>query len=241
MTEKRFSKGEAIAFGWKTMNDNLGFFIVLMLIVFAITGIPSIVSNLTKESMPSFSGLMTFISQLLGIFIAPGMIKIYLNVHDGQPARYEDIFAYSYLFLRYLGASLLVTLVVVSALILSLLPIFLVKYLHLPDFWVVVILFVIMLAAIIFTIRLQFFGYFIVDQDAGAIESIKKSYVLTEGLMGQLIIFIFLIILINVAGALCLLIGLFATIPATTLAVTYVYRKLTAESQVVAAPVQLSE
>ncbi len=213
MAEKRFSKGEAIAFGWQTMNDNLGFFIVMMLIVFAITGIPSIFANITEKSMPLVSGVMRIISQLLSIFIAPGMVAIYLKFCDGQSARYEDIFAYPHLFLRYWGASILYTLAVMGGFICLIIP------------------------GLILMVKLQFFGYFIVDKNERAIDSLKKSYALAKGLWGELVIFGFLLVLINLAGLLCLGIGLFATIPTTALAATYVYRKLTTEVQVVAAPV----
>ncbi|MCB9756875.1 MAG: hypothetical protein H6753_00445 [Candidatus Omnitrophica bacterium] len=245
MTEQRFSKGEAIRFGWQTMNDNLGFFIVLMLIIFAITGIPSIFASVTEKSMPLVSGLMQLICQFLSIFITPGMLAIYLKFCDGQSARYEDLFAYPHLFFRYLGASILVGLaVIVPALCAGMLISFVVRLasnLQILVLLMVIISILIVIAAVIFSVRLQFFGYFIVDQNMGAIQSIKKSYALTKGLLGQLVLFVLLIVLINLAGMLCLFIGLFATIPATTLAVTYVYRKLTTEPQIVAAPVALSE
>lgn len=198
-------------------------------------------ASFTEKSMPLFSHLMTFIGQLLSIFIAPGMIVICLKFCDGQSARYQELFAYSHLFLRYLLASLLVSLVVfVPAFFSGILGAFAMRLAdNLPSFLplIIMILLLILLGAVLLSIRLQFFGYFIVDKNMGAIESIKKSYVLTKGLLAQLFLLFLLLMLINFAGALCFLIGLVATVPTTALAITYVYRKLTREPQVVAAPV----
>ncbi len=215
MSEKRFSKGEAIRFGWKTMNDNLGFFIVLALISFAITMIPGIFAEATKKSMPLVSGLISLASNILSLLIYPGMIRIYLDFCDGKKGRFEDLLAYPQLFFRYLGASILMGLAVVGGFICLIIP------------------------GLILAVKMQFFGYLIVDKDTKAIDSLKQSYAMTKGLWGELIIFGFLLGLINIAGALCLLIGLFATIPTTALAMAYVYRKLSAGTEVLNAPANL--
>jgi len=48
-----------------------------------------------------------------------------------------------------------------------------------------------------------------------------------------LFLFDLLLTLINLLGALCLLIGLFATIPTTMVAIAFVYRKLLAQTEIV--------
>lgn len=64
-------------------------------------------------------------------------------------------------------------------------------------------------------------------------EAIKKSGEITMGSKGKLFWFGLLLGLINIAGAICLLIGLFITIPVTMVAMVYVYRKLMGELSVV--------
>lgn len=44
MATQRFSKGEAIRFGWNTMKSNIGFFIVLLIVAYLIVGVPSFIS-----------------------------------------------------------------------------------------------------------------------------------------------------------------------------------------------------
>lgn len=212
MSEKSFSKGEAIRFGWKTMNDNLGFFIVLTLIILGVNWIPSIISESIKETMPLFSGLVSLGGSLLSVFIGLGMMKIYLKFADGQQGSFEDLISLPHLFLRYLGASILCGLAIFGGFICLIIP------------------------GLILAVKLQFFGYFIIDKDERAIESLKRSFAMTKGLWGELFVFSFLLALINFVGLLCLGIGLFATIPTTYIAVAYVYRKLVSQFEVDASP-----
>ena len=61
-------------------------------------------------------------------------------------------------------------------------------------------------------------------------DSLKKSSVLTSGIKMNLFLFALLLVVINIAGALALIIGLFATIPTTIMATVFVYRKLLSQA-----------
>lgn len=54
----------------------------------------------------------------------------------------------------------------------------------------------------------------------------KKSSLITRGVKWDLFLFDLLLTLINFLGTLCLLIGLFATIPTSMMTTVFVYRKL---------------
>jgi len=75
-------------------------------------------------------------------------------------------------------------------------------------------------------IRFQFFNCFIVDQKTGVIESLRRSWQITQGNTWNLFLFGLLLAGINILGLLCLIVGLFITIPTTTIAYIFVYRKL---------------
>ena len=62
-------------------------------------------------------------------------------------------------------------------------------------------------------IRIQFYPYLIVSQELGPLESLKKSYMLTENYVLDLVVFIFCLIAVNLLGLLALGLGLFITIP----------------------------
>ena len=73
--------------------------------------------------------------------------------------------------------------------------------------------------------------YLIVDKNLGPIEAIKKSWSVTRGNTWNLFFFGILLGLINILGMVCLLVGLFITIPLGMLATTFVYRKLLLQSE----------
>ena len=70
----------------------------------------------------------------------------------------------------------------------------------------------------------MFFTYYIVDKDAGVIDSIKKSWELTKNGVVNLFLLALIFFVINFIGAI-LIIGLAVTMPLTFLATALLYRK----------------
>ena len=85
---------------------------------------------------------------------------------------------------------------------------------------------------IIWGIQFCFYDYFIIDKGLGPIEALKRSSAITRGVKWDLFVFSLILLGINLLGALCLLIGLFATIPTTMVAIAFVYRKLLAQAEI---------
>ncbi len=250
MAKKRFSKGEAIDFGWKTVKNNLGFFVALMLVIFVVNIIPLILTQHARYTVKAGLLIWVFIRAVLVVInslMIPGMIKICLDFCDGKQGRSEDLFAYAHLFFSSLAGVILCVFAIgvaiwgIGPIVVSVLS---AEYFQSNFSWgasmglfFVMMIVSVMAFSIIFWMELQFFICFLVDKNMNAIASCKKSYVMTKGSWGELFIFAFLLTLINIAGFVCLRIGLIVTIPQTCLAIAYVYRKLTTEVQVVAAPV----
>jgi uncharacterized membrane protein len=76
----------------------------------------------------------------------------------------------------------------------------------------------------------MFFQYFIVDKDAGIIESLKLSSAATEGVKWQLILMQLVIIAIAIAGFIVLIVGLLVAIPIGMITTAAVYRQLSSQS-----------
>ena len=209
----KFSKGEAIRFGWNTMKSNLGFFIplllVVLLVVWLIPLVPVLLSYLLAKEKPLLSSGVNLICSILGTIVELGMIKIFLNFCDNLKSKISDLFSQYRLFFRYFFASILSGLITLFGMILLIIP------------------------GIYLGIRFQFFGYFIVDKKAGVIESLKRSWRITKGNAWNLFLFGLLLGAINLLGVLCLVMGLFATIPTTEAAFAFVYRKLLAKTETV--------
>ncbi|MCL5439210.1 MAG: DUF975 family protein [Patescibacteria group bacterium] len=208
----KFSKKEAIGYGWDKVKKNLRFFIVLIVIVFAVSFVPSFINSAmtasSREGGQIFPTIFSLIINLafwvLQTIIGIGLIKIYLKFIDGQKPKYSDLFSYYRLFFKYLIGSILSGLIVLAGFILLIVP------------------------GIIWSIKYQFTTYLIVDKDMSPVAALKKSGAITKGSKWNLFLFGLLLGLINILGVIALGVGLFITIPITMLATAYVYRKLSA-------------
>lgn len=202
MTTKKFSKGEAVRFGWDTMKDNLGFFIGLLIVVGLISFVPGIIGRLVSEKASVLSIIIGIASGVLDLVITMGLIRIAIRFCDNDKGELADLFSCFPLFFKYLFGLILYGLIVAGGTILLIIP------------------------GIIWGIKFRFFSYFIVDKGVGPIEALKRSSAITKGAKWDLFVFGLLLSVIHVLGALCLLIGLFATVPTIMVADAFVYRKL---------------
>ena len=91
--------------------------------------------------------------------------------------------------------------------------------------------------AFIWGIKFCLYPYFIVEKGMGPIEALQASSRATMGAKWDLLGFWSVIGVINVLGFFCLLIGLFATVPTTMVAMALVYRKLLSQTETVQAPI----
>lgn len=199
MAKPRFSKSEAIGFGWNTTLKNLAFFVFVLIILGAIAFLPEIAS--ISRFLPLYLAALAA-QWVLGIITSIGLTVIVLKFAEKEKPKAQDLFSKSNLFFSYLFSSVLVGIVTFVGFLLLIVP------------------------GIIWSVRLQFFPYFIVQEGAGPLEAIKKSWNLTQGTVWNLILFNLLLAGIQILGFLALFVGLIFTTPTTWLARAFVYRKL---------------
>jgi hypothetical protein len=204
---KTLPMSEAIRFGWNTMKSALLFFIGVLIVYEAIDIAPTIVSRLLQKDAPILSFLIT----LAGIFITCvldlGLIKISLKFVDKSKGTFGNLFGCFHLLSKYILASVLYILLVLAGIILLIVP------------------------GIIWGIKYGLYAYVIVDEEVGPLAALKKSGAITLGVKWDLFLFGLLLGLMNLAGALCLCVGLFATIPTTMVAMAYAYRTLRTQTE----------
>jgi len=221
MADSKFSRDEALRFGWNTMKSNLAFFIVLFIIFFLVSaigsGLNAALGNLSEQKGAAAAlavlvmFLVVLVVQVVSIIMQIGLVKIALEFVDSRKPTYAELFNNYRFFWRYLFASILVGLIVLGGFLLLIVP------------------------GIVWALKYGQFTYLIVDKKAGIMESIKKSGQITYGAKWDLFVFGLLLLVINIAGALCFLVGLFATVPTTLLAMAHVYRQLLAKAEAPAA------
>lgn len=164
--------------------------------------VQSAASNYFRETALSIVISLAF--SALSIFLEIGFIKIVLKLVDGVKAEFQELWAYPGYFVNLLVSSILFGLIVVAGFILLIIP------------------------GIYLALRLQFYSYFVVDKNAGITDSLKMSWGKTKGKVFDLFLFALLLIALNILGALALLVGLLVTIPVSFVAITLLYRKLSA-------------
>jgi uncharacterized membrane protein len=215
MANNRFSKKEAVKFGWEAMKGNLVFFILFLLVAWVVSGGVNFLGNpYWGPDIFFFSFFFNLLSAVVSIFIAMAVIKIGLRLSAaaGETAEVSDAWSAYPFFLNYLVGSILYGLIIIGGLILLIVP------------------------GIIWGIKYSMFGYLIIDKEIGPVEALKKSGEITKGFKWDLFLLGLLFLGITILGALVCGVGLFAAIPTVLVAHAYVYRKLAYGAAVEEAP-----
>ncbi len=202
MSEKELDLSEVLSFGWNAMKENLWFFVVTFLIVFALNVAQGLLTG--GNSFLSFLFLIAFYA--LSVIVGMGVIKVTLKLVDGQKPEYSDLISSYPLFWSYFGASIIFGIMTGIGYMLLIIP------------------------GIIVSIQFGLYGFLVIDKGMPAIASLQQSSKITNGAKWKLFGLGLISILINIAGLLCLGIGLIATIPTTFVAWAYAYRKLAAQT-----------
>jgi len=195
----RFSIGEALSYGWKKLQENVGPLVTAALAIVAVNFIFWLLGR------GFLAGLMSLIGWFVSLLISMGLIRIALKIVDGEPVETADLFQRADLALPYFIASVIVGVMVGIGLVFLIVP------------------------GIYLAVTFGFFGYNIVDKEHGIIESIEQSAAITKAQKWDLFAFGVALFFFNLAGAIALGVGLLITVPVSMLALAYVYRKLNGE------------
>ncbi|MGH9806506.1 MAG: hypothetical protein ACRD9W_04480 [Terriglobia bacterium] len=204
------STGSFISFGWETFKKRPWFFVgasVVVLIVYLVAGsfveaIDRLLSGNPQD--PSLVGSLLNLG--LSTLINMGVTAFYLNAHDNPETVTLSSLWHPQPFWNFLGATILTGLAIVVGLVLLIVP------------------------GIIFMLMYMFAMFIVIDRGLGPIKAMKESTRITRGYKWQLLGFVLVLTVINLAGALALLVGLLVTVPVTSLAFAHAYRALSANA-----------
>lgn len=201
---KKFTMQEVFGFGWNAMKSNFLIFLVLIISSFLV----SVAHNKLSESVKYFplTALVVFVAFfVLQTLVSMIFTKVTLQLSNKEAAISGDFFSFLNSFIDFVFASFLYWLIVAGGLILLVIP---------GIFW---------------AIKFGQFGYVIVDKGANPIEALKESSRITEGVKWDLLGFYLLSFVITLLGILCLFVGLFVSIPVTSVAQACVYRRISGQ------------
>jgi len=214
METKGIYVGEVIKFGWRTMKENIGFFIGLLLVTIVVVYVPVVIAALLIGKSTFLGVIFYLLFLVLCIVVSMGLIKIALSFCDNEKGRFGDLFSCFPLFFKYLIATILYVLMVYAGMILLFFP------------------------AVIWGVKFSLYPYFIVEKGLGPIEALKASSRTTMGAKWDVLGFSCVACIINMAGLFCLIIGIFATAPTVMVATALVYRKLLAQTEAAQTPAE---
>lgn len=233
-----FQVGAAIAYAWRTTWKNFWWLLLLGLLVTVLSSIANLPSygaslanidvqdpqSLTTAFSAATFGILSLLGVvlqlLISIFVGIGLIRIALGATAGDGVKLERLFTFRG-FGRYLGASIIIGLIVVAATAVPVLGGLALTIALDQVAWVAVAIVLAIAIAIFFSIAFSMFGFAIVDADAPGLSSLGASWRLVRPhfwgllglslLVGMIIVGLFVAALI--AGVLLIIIGLLATIP----------------------------
>lgn len=199
----RFSYGNAVRFAWNAVKRDPVLTIVGMLIVpVCIQMVFEIFNGLVPEELWSITLVLALTATVMELIVTLGIAGICLKLCDGRPAGFKDLHAYRPLTIKYFLSSLLFAVICLIGFLLLIVP------------------------GIILSLWLQFYVFVIVDEKAGPIQALKKSYTVARGNLGRIFGLWCLLVLINIIGMIPCGLGLFVTVPLTFIAWGYLYRSL---------------
>ncbi len=202
----KFEKKAAILFGWEMTKRNFKFFAVAS----AITLLLNSYARLFQGGAPDKSIATWVVVVVSGVALAVlrkmiemGVIKAAIKVVEEKKVTYSDLAFRDFRLVMYgILGDILFGVMFFVGLILLIVP------------------------GVYWAVKYQFYSYFIVEKGLGPIESLKESARITKGCMRNLLLFDLIIMAIVIVGALAFYVGIFFSLPISTLAMAYVYRKL---------------
>jgi uncharacterized membrane protein len=256
MTKTNFDLTGIFSKSWEIFKKYLGFFVLYFLITMAL-GIPNNMDTQMQRiaeskgelyltnPLLSFLILVCFIASII---VSYGYIFSLLKMVKDIAVTIKDLWYPKINILSIFGAGLIlfplylvITLIVFTPFFISIFST-LSQLIYSPSDinWISFIfsnLLIFLITLLVSTVvnlllmtRLGFISYFIIDKNLGPINGIKASWNATKGKFLSLLLFFIQIIGLNILGALALGVGLFITIPLSSIAMTYVYLKLSGDA-----------
>jgi uncharacterized membrane protein len=194
--------------GWKYTKEHIGFLIGYLLIMIIVSILFRLVGDAFHEKNKLLIAfVVNVIGAIVGLYMHMGFYNSALMITSWMKPTFEQLYSNGRHFVSFFAANILFDLMVSVGLIL----------LIVPGFYLLA--------------KFGLFPFFILDQNLGPIEALKAASKASEGKRWFLFLFFISALLINIVGALLLVVGLLFTIPLTLLAFAVVYRKITSEQQ----------
>lgn len=195
-----------IRYGWETFKKRPWFFIGAVVVYFIVLFALDAASSSLFSKTLGLTWVAVLVNWAIEVLASIGLISFMLKAHDNPAgAQLSDLWN-PQPFWRYLGAYILLILIVLGGFILLIVP------------------------GIIWAIMFGFAMYVVIDRGKGPMEALRESARITKGHRWMLLRLGVLSALVALLGIICLAVGILVAIPVTTLASVHAYRMLSASA-----------
>lgn len=198
VVSKEFSIQESIRYGWDMFKEHWALLVGATILVAS----PSFVVGAIGENIETLlivEALLLLGFAVLGILLSFGYYYIGLRLYSGVKVALEDLFTPVNKLWSFIAASFLYAIIVLFGLLLFIIP------------------------GVVWSIKYRFYPYIILDEDAGPLESLKRSGVITEGVKWRLFLLFIVLNLLNLLGFLFFGLGVIVTKSIELMAIVCVY------------------
>jgi hypothetical protein len=202
MTRRRISISEAFNFAWPTLRKRFGLFAAILLtIVGAWAVLEIVVIGGQRFGITLWLAVhLVFLSFVAGVEL--GVLRVSLALYDGKEPLFADTFKQPAMGPRFLAGQAIYFLISTVGLLLFVAP------------------------GAYFSARYALFGFCIAAGDGDVMRSFQRSADLSAGVTIHLFSILLALFVLNVLGASLLGLGLFVTLPLSTLMLAAIYRQL---------------
>lgn len=243
---------ESLTFGWSTFKARPWFFVGAVALFAVLSVVVSTISSAVTGPVASatfFNHLLGFtLTTLLNVAMGAGFTYLMLKAHDSvMSPTYKDLWQPSF-FLKYLGAYLIIMAISAIAVLVPTMAIvtgflgsgavsgILVMVLLGP-----IILLVASIISLIISPFISFVLLLVVDRKLGPVAAVKENFRIGKKHWGKIVLLFLTVAVVNLLGAIALVIGLVVTVPVSLLATIHLYRGLVGTQAEPPAPVYTSE
>lgn len=199
--ESKFMISDVLSTSWKCTKSQIW---VLAGLMIGYTIISSILSVFAMPSQNSITGIIitSLVSLIIGCLFRLGYIKNAFQALDGEEPQFSAYGQQAPKIFKYIIASIIMGIIVCIGLALLIIP------------------------GIYLALRLQFFTAAMVEENAGIIDSLKRSWEITEGQVLPLFLLALAMMGLTLLGFILLFVGIFVAIPLVTVMYCDVFRLL---------------
>lgn len=205
---EQFSTGSLISFGWESFKKRPWFFIGATLLTMILSIAAGAVAGFFADSDGTGNAVSFIANLLLSTLVGIGVTAFFLKaVTSLEAVSLRDLW-HPQGYFKYLGASILLQIVILVGLVLLIIP------------------------GVILGVMFMFTPYLVVEKGLGPIAAMKESARITRGKKWELFVLVLASLALNIVGALLLLVGLFVAVPLTMMAMARAYKLLEGASAV---------